>query len=72
MLLSGLAVFFLSRVLASLYFINNIDHEEIVKSSKKQLLINSVAFLVFFLYFLGAILLKDGFAVNPTEARSYI
>lgn len=68
----GLAVFFLSRVLASLYFINNIDHEEIVKSSKKQLLINSVAFLVFFLYFLGAILLKDGFAVNPASKVIYL
>lgn len=61
----GLAVFFLSRVLGSLYFINNIDNDEIVKRSKKQLLINSGAFLVFFLYFLGAILLKDGFAVDP-------
>ncbi len=61
----GLAVFFLSRVLGSLYFINNIDNDEIVKRSKKQLLINAIAFLVFFLYFLGAILIKDGFAVDP-------
>lgn len=62
----GLAVFFLSRVLGSLYFINNIEHEEIRKRANKQLLINTVAFLVFFLYFLVVVLLKDGFAVDPT------
>jgi cytochrome d ubiquinol oxidase subunit II len=62
----GLAVFFLSRVLGSLYFINNIEHNEIMKRANKQLLINSVAFLVFFLYFLVVVLLKDGFAVDPT------
>lgn len=60
----GLAVFFLSRVLGTLYFINNIEHDEILKRSRRHLLINSVAFLVFFLYFLGAVLLKDGFAVD--------
>ena len=61
----GLAVFFLARVLALLYFINNIDHDEIVKKSAKQLKMCSVAFLVFFLLFVGLVLTKDGFAVNP-------
>jgi len=61
----GLAVFFLARVLALLYFINNIDHEEIVNRSAKQLKMCAVAFLVFFLLFVGLLLTRDGFAVNP-------
>lgn len=61
----GLAVFFLARVLAMLYFINNIDHAEILKRSAKQLKLCSVAFLVFFLLFVGLVLTKDGFSVNP-------
>jgi cytochrome d ubiquinol oxidase subunit II len=61
----GLAVFFLSRVLANLYFINSIDDEIIIPKAKKSLLVNTIPFLVFFLYFLVYLLVKDGFAVNP-------
>jgi len=64
-LVLGLAIFFLARVLALLYFINNIDHEEIVNRSAKQLKMCSVAFLVFFLLFVGLLLTSEGFAVNP-------
>lgn len=60
----GLAVFFLSRVLANLYFINSIDDEVIIPKAKKSLLVNTIPFLVFFLYFLIYLLVKDGFAVN--------
>ncbi|MDR3327935.1 MAG: cytochrome d ubiquinol oxidase subunit II [Prevotellaceae bacterium] len=56
----GLAIFFLARCLGSLYFINNIDNEEIQGRSRKQLLINAIAFLVFFLPYLVKLLLKDG------------
>lgn len=65
----GLSVFFLSRVLGSLYLINSIENDAILTRSKRQLLINSIPFLVFFLYFLGAVLLKNGFAVNPDTAE---
>ncbi len=61
----GLAVFFLARVLATLYFMNNIDDEAIFTRSKKQLLINTVPFLVFFLFFLIRLLFLNGYAVNP-------
>jgi cytochrome d ubiquinol oxidase subunit II len=61
----GLAIFFLARVLALLYFINNIDHKEIIHRSAKALLLNSVIFLILFLGFVGLLLTKDGFAVNP-------
>ena len=61
----GLAVFFLARVLASQYFLNTIDDEEIHKGAKKQLMINTVLFLVFFLGFLVRLLLMKGFAYDP-------
>ena len=60
----GLAVFFLSRILGLLYFIFTVDNEAIVTRSRKQMLLNTVLFLVFFLYFLIWLILKEGFAVN--------
>ena len=63
----GLAVLFLSRILGLLYFMNSIDNEAIYERSKKQLLYNVVPFLVFFLYFVIALLFKDGFAYNPAS-----
>lgn len=64
----GLAVFFLARVIAILYFTNNIEDNEILVRCRKQLIPNTGLFLVFFLVFLGHTLLKDGFAVNPDTA----
>lgn len=61
----GLAVFFLSRVLATLYFMNNIDEETIFTRSKRHLLINTVPFLVFFLFFLIRLMFLNGFAYDP-------
>lgn len=64
-LMLGLAVLFLSRVLALLYFMNRINHAEMMERVKKQLLLNAIPFLVFFLTFLIWTLLSSGFAVNP-------
>ena len=61
----GIAVFFLARVLAILYFMNNIDDESIRSQSWNRLLPESIAFLLFFLAFLAHWLIADGFAVNP-------
>ncbi len=61
----GLAIFFLARISGLLYFIYTIDNNAIVSRSKKHLLYNTVIFLLFFLYFVVRLLLKDGFAVNP-------
>jgi cytochrome bd ubiquinol oxidase subunit II len=67
----GLAVLFLSRVLGSLYLINSVDSKPVLERSKKALLYNTIPFLVFFLYFVIALLFKDGFAYNPgTEVVS--
>lgn len=68
----GLAVFFLARVLGALYFIFTVDHEIIVERAKKQLLYNTIPFLVFFLYFLIWLLLKEGFAVNPGTGEVFM
>jgi cytochrome d ubiquinol oxidase subunit II len=61
----GFSVFFLSRILGNLYFINNIDHEIITRRAIKSLLINTVFFLPAFLSFLIMLMLKKGFAVDP-------
>jgi cytochrome d ubiquinol oxidase subunit II len=68
----GLAVFFLSRVLALLYFINNIDHIAIVRRAAKSLKLNSIAFLVLFLLFVGLLLTKEGFAVNSETSEVFM
>lgn len=61
----GLSVFTLSRVLALQYFMNTIDNDEIVARSKKHIWYNTIAFLVFFLYFVGWLFLKSGLTYNP-------
>jgi cytochrome d ubiquinol oxidase subunit II len=68
----GLAVFFLSRVLACLYFLKTINNEEIVAGTRKQLLYNAIPFVAFFLLFTGLLLLKDGFAVNPSTGEIFM
>ncbi len=68
----GLTVFFLARVLANLYFQNNINNEAIYKKSQKSLIVNSVLFLVFFLFWLIRLMFLDGFAVNPTTKEVFM
>jgi cytochrome bd quinol oxidase subunit 2 apoprotein (EC 1.10.3.-) len=60
----GLTVFFLARLLGSLYFMNSIEHEAIFNRSKKQLLYCGIPFLVVFLFFVIGLLVMDGFAVD--------
>jgi cytochrome d ubiquinol oxidase subunit II len=62
----GLAVFFLSRVQATLFFINRLNSPVLEKRSRKYLLINTLPFLVFFLTFVIWTLLSEGFAVDAT------
>ncbi|SDG35328.1 cytochrome d ubiquinol oxidase subunit II [Epilithonimonas hungarica] len=68
----GLAVFFLARVLANLYFQNNIKDKNIYKKSQKSLIYNSVLFLIFFLFWLIRLLFLDGFAVNPSNGKVFM
>lgn len=64
-LLLGFAVFFLSRLLGTLYFINNIRSESLVQRCRRQLAVDGIPFLLLFLAFVAHVLLKDGFAVQP-------
>jgi len=68
----GLAVFFLSRVLASLYFFRTINSMDIIEKTRKQLIYNAIPFLVFFLLFTGLLMFKDGFAVNPVSGEVFM
>jgi len=68
----GLSIFFLARLTANLYFINNINDDNIYKRSKDCLLRNTVAFLIFFLFWLIRLLFIDGFAVNPETKEVYL
>ena len=68
----GLAVFFLSRTQALLYFINRLNNEALETRSRKQLLLNTLPFLVFFLTFVIWTLLSEGFAVDKTSGVIFL
>lgn len=68
----GLAVFFLARVLALLYFINNIDDEVLDTRFHKVLIPNTLLFLVFFLAFVIRLMFIEGFALNPENGEIYM
>lgn len=61
----GLSIFTLSRVLALHYIQKNVDVPEIIEKSKKALWINSLIFLVIFLYWLIKLLFISGFSYDP-------
>jgi cytochrome d ubiquinol oxidase subunit II len=61
----GLTVFFLARLLGIMYFIRNIEDEELVGRARKHLLFNAIPFLVFFLAFAIKLMLMKGFAYDP-------
>lgn len=61
----GLAVFFLARTLACLFFINRLEDQDLVDRSRKFLLYNALPFVVFFLTFVIWVFLSKGFAVDP-------
>lgn len=68
----GIAVFFLARTLALLYFINRVNNDTILERARKQLWINAIVFVVFFLAFVIWTLLSKGFAVNPDTQEVFM
>lgn len=64
-LMLGLAVCFLARILGCLYFIRSIRDTGLIPRCRRQLLGDSIPFLLFFLASVVHTLLKDGFAVHP-------
>lgn len=63
-LILGLAVFFLARVLGSLYFMNNIKDDVLESRCSVKVIGDAVPFLILFVAFLVRTLLKDGYAVD--------
>ncbi|PDP45134.1 cytochrome d ubiquinol oxidase subunit II [Tannerella forsythia] len=68
----GAAVFFLARVLAVLYFVNNIEDDEVDKHCRKRLSIEVGGFLVFFLLFVGRLMTMEGYAVQPETEEIFM
>jgi cytochrome d ubiquinol oxidase subunit II len=61
----GFAILFLSRILGAQFFIYSIDSDIIKERSRKQVLLNTLLFLPFFLFFVVRVLTMDGFAYDP-------
>ena len=68
----GLAVFFLARILGALYFINNINEDDLVRRCHRALWGNTALFLVFFLAFVIRTLVADGYAVRPETGEVFM
>ncbi len=68
----GLAVLFLARILGALYFINNINDEELTNRCRHTVRINMIPFLILFLAFVIRLLLAEGYAVNPETGNIYL
>ena len=65
-LVLGFTVFLLARVLGILYVMNNVDDENIRCRGSVRLIGTAVPFVVLFVAFLVHVLLKDGFAYDPS------
>jgi cytochrome d ubiquinol oxidase subunit II len=61
----GLAIFMLSRILALHYIQKNVDDDDLIQKSKSALWINTLLFLVFFLYWLIKLLFIEGYTYDP-------
>ena len=63
----GVMVLFLTRVLANLWYINQIDDEDIRSWNRRQLLINAPVFVVLFLAVCAVLLMADGYETVGTH-----
>ena len=76
-LLFGVMVFFLARTLASLYFINNINDDEVNASQRHLLLVNAGVFVPLFIAVVVVILTSPGMGyddggIMKLEAYKYL
>jgi len=68
----GLMLFFLARILATLYFINNINEETIVTRAKTTLKRSTILFLIVFLYVAVNLLVMKGYAYDPVTKAVFV
>ena len=65
-LVLGFAVLFLARTLGSLYLLNNISDAHLQPRLRRQVLIDTVPFLLAFVAFVVHLLVTDGYAVGES------
>jgi len=68
----GLMLVFLSRILGSLYFYNNLDNEAIATRIMQTVKNNTLIFLPLFLFVLGYILFQEGYGYHPETKVVFI
>ncbi len=61
----GLAIFFLTRILAIHYIQKSVDESGILEKAQSVLWMNTLLFLIFFLYWLIKLLFLEGYAYDP-------
>lgn len=71
-LLFGVMVYFLAASLASLYFINNINDDDIRRRTRRLLSINAPLFVVFFLWVVANILTAGGVEVDADGNAQWV
>lgn len=60
----GFAVLFLSRINALLFLMNTIESDALRERARNKTLVNSLIFLVFFLFFVISVLLSEGLSAD--------
>lgn len=63
----GFTLFFLARLQASLYFLNNIAEEEILKNTRRQLFKDAILFVGFFVLVSTMLIFMSGFAYEAEK-----
>lgn len=72
-LVLGVTVLFLARTLASLYFINCIDHDaEFIRRQRRSVAVNGGIFVVFFLLFAFLLLTVKGVETHPDGTMQWV
>lgn len=71
-LLFGVMVYFLAASLASLYFINNINDDDIRRRTRRLLSIHAPLFVVFFLWVVGNILTAGGVEIDAEGNAQWV
>ena len=71
-LIFGVMVFFLARTLASLYFINNINDDEVNASQRHLLLINAGVFVLLFIAVVIVILTSAGVGYDDSGNAQWV
>lgn len=64
-LVLGLAVFFLARVLGSLYMMNNLVDDHLRQRLRRMVMVDTVPFLLLFLAFVAYVLTATGLTYDP-------